>query len=78
MENEFHHFFYCKFHVAARAILCIKVCNISTDNKLAEHFHCLSNDELLRLFLFGLSDGLTQIYLDGCLLRRRCVSYILQ
>jgi len=69
---EIHLFFYCKFHDAARAILCNKVCKILTENNLAEHFDCLSNVELLRLFLFGLSDddGLSQTSMAE-LLRRR-------
>ena len=50
-----------RFHDATLAILCNKVCNILTDNKLAEHFDCSSNVELLHLLLFGLSDGPIQI-----------------
>jgi len=38
-----------------------KICNILTNNKLAEHLDRMSNVELLRLFLFGLSDAPTQI-----------------
>jgi len=42
-------------------ILCNMVCIVLTDNKSAAHFDCLCNVELLRLFLFGLSDTPTQI-----------------
>ena len=33
------------------------VCNIVTDNKSPEIFDCLSDFELLRIFLFGLPDN---------------------
>jgi len=33
-----------------------RVCNIVTDNQSPELFYCLSNFELLRIFLFGLPD----------------------
>jgi len=58
IETAPHLFFYCKFHDAARAILCNMVCKIFNlaDNKLPEHFDCLNNVELLRLFLCGLPD----------------------
>ena len=59
-ETELHLFFYCKIHDAAHAMLCNKVCNILTDNKLAEHFNYLSNVELLLRFVFGLSEEPTQ------------------
>ena len=62
--TELHRFFYCKFHDTARAVLFNKFCHILTDNKLPEHFDCLSNVELLLLFLFGLSDVPTQISVD--------------
>ena len=48
--------FYCNFHDAVRAILFNNVCNIVTDNKLPEHFDCLSDFELLRVFLVCLPD----------------------
>ena len=44
------------FHDAARVILFNRVYNIVTDNKSPEIFDCLSNVELLRIFLFGLPD----------------------
>jgi len=56
IETEIHLFFCCKIHDDARAILCNGVCNIVTDNKSHEIFDCLSNVELLRVFLFGLPD----------------------
>ena len=56
IETEIHLFFYCKYHDAARAIHCNRECNIVTDNKSPEVFDCLSNVELLRIFLFGLPD----------------------
>jgi len=56
IETEIHLFFYCNFHYAARAILSNRVWNILTDNKSPEIFDCLSNVELLRIFLFGLPD----------------------
>ena len=46
IETEIHLFFFCKFHDAARAILCNRVCNIVTDNKSPELFDFLNNDEL--------------------------------
>ena len=56
IETEIHLFFYCNFHDDARAILSNRVCNIVIDNKSPEFFVCLSNVELLRIFLFGLPD----------------------
>ena len=56
IETEIHHFFYCNFRDAARTIHSNRVCNIVTDNKSPEIFDCLSNVELLRIFLFGLPD----------------------
>ena len=49
-------FFYCNFHDAARAILFNRVYNIVTNNISPEFFDCLSNVELLCIFLFGLPD----------------------
>jgi len=54
IETEIHLFFSCKFHDAARAIVCNRVCNTVTDNKSPELFDCLSNVELVRIFLLGL------------------------
>jgi len=56
--------FCCNFHDVARAILCNIAYNILTRNKLAEHFDSFTNVDLLRLFLFGLSDGAIQISVD--------------
>jgi len=53
IETEIHLFFYCNFHDAARAILSNRVYNIVTNNISPEFFDCLSNVELLRIFLFG-------------------------
>jgi len=55
IETELHLFFYRKFHDAARAILCNRVCSIATDES-PELFDCLNNVELLCIFLVGLPD----------------------
>ena len=54
IENEINLFYYCNFHDAAQAILFNRVYNIVTSNISPEFFDCLSNVELLRIFLFGL------------------------
>jgi len=56
IETELRLFFNCKFHNAARAILCTRVCDIVSANKLPEVFDYLSNHELLHTFVFGLPD----------------------
>ena len=57
IETEIHLFFCCNFHDAARAILFNRVYNIVTNNMSPEFFDCLSNVQLLRIFLFGLPDN---------------------
>ena len=57
IETEIHLFSYCNFHDAARAILLNRVYNIAANNISPEFFDCLSNVELLRIFLFGLPDN---------------------
>jgi len=57
IETEIHLFFCCNFHDAARAIPFNRVYNIVTNNMSHEFFDCLSNVQLLRIFLFGLPDN---------------------
>ena len=66
-------FFYCKFHDAARAILCNRICTIVTDSKSPELFDCLSNVELMRIFLFGPPVG---VGAGKCLGVRRIIAQI--
>jgi len=57
ISKQIHLFFYCNFHDAARAILFNRVYNVVTNNISPEFFDCLSNVQLLRIFLFGLPDN---------------------
>ena len=56
IETALHLFFFYKLNDSARAILCNRVYNLVTDNKSPEFFGCLSNAELLPMFLFHLHD----------------------
>ena len=56
IETEIHLFFHCNFMMSHERSFAIGSCNIVTDNKSPELFDCLSNVELLRIFLFDLPD----------------------
>ena len=76
IETEIHLFFYCNFDDAARAILFNRVYNIATNNMSPGFFDCLSNVELLRIFVFGLPDNKPS-HLGCCVLCRGGFSQVL-